>query len=46
MCVTTNVKFVNYVDQWLSLMLAQVAPGATTILQGNFDLKTHIILCQ
>ena len=34
------------VDQWLSLMSIQAAPGATPILQGNFDLITHIILRQ
>lgn len=34
------------VDQWLSLMSTQAAPGATPILQGHFDLKTHIILHQ
>ena len=27
------------VDQRLSLMLTQVAPGATQILHGNFELK-------
>ena len=26
------------VDQWLSLMTTQVAPGANPILHGNFDL--------
>jgi len=32
------------VDQWLSLMSTQAAPRATSILHGNFDLKTYSIL--
>ncbi len=36
----------DIVDQWLSFMSTQAAPGDTSILQGNFDLKTHIILHQ
>ena len=27
------------VDQWLSLMSTQTAPGANPIFHGNFDLK-------
>lgn len=34
------------VDQWLSLMSMQVAPGATLILHGNFDLKKYSIISQ
>ena len=34
------------VDQWLSLMSTQAAPGATPILHGNFDLKNYYILGQ
>ena len=34
------------VDQWLSLMSIQVAPGATLILHGNFDLPNYYILGQ
>lgn len=35
-----------FVDQWLSLMSTQVAPGAIPILHGHFDLTTHLILSQ
>ena len=34
------------VDQWLSLMSTQVAPGATLMLHGHFDLTTFSILSQ
>ena len=34
------------VDQWLSLMSTQAAPGATPILHGNFDLPNQYILGQ
>ena len=34
------------VDQQFSLMSTQVAPGATPILHGNFDLPNYYILGQ
>ena len=34
------------VDQQLSLMSTQVAPGANPILHGNFDLPNYYILVQ
>ena len=35
-----------YVDQWLALMSAQEALGATLILHVNFDLQNYYILGQ
>ena len=37
---------VGSVDQWLSLMSTQEAPGATLTFHGNFDLKTYSIPSQ
>ena len=36
----------DIVDQWLSLISTQVAPRATLILHGNFDLENYYILGQ
>ena len=34
------------VDQWLSLISTQAAPGATPIFHGNFDLPNYYIMSQ
>ena len=44
--VLTSMPKGDIVDQWLSLMLTQEAPGATPILHGNFYLPNYYIMGQ
>ena len=44
-CVASMPKG-DIVDQWLSLMSTQAAPGANPILHGNFYLPNYYIMGQ